>query len=154
MAPSPDYADMFSALNAHDARYLIVGGYAVIFHTEPRYTKDVDIWVEPSAQNAARVYRALADFGAPLEGLSAADLSTPGVVFQLGVEPVRIDVLTSIGSFDFGECAARAVKTTFAGHRVRILSLDDLILSKTAANRPQDRIDVENLEAARTESES
>lgn len=149
MGLNRDYAEMFSALNAHNARFLVVGGYAVIFHTEPRYTKDMDIWVDRDRRNATRVYRALMEFGAPLEGITIDDLATPGMIVQIGVEPVRIDIMTSTGDGDFNNCYQRADQTTFDGIPVRILSIDDLIRSKSSADRPQDRIDIKSLEEAK-----
>ena len=92
-----DFRDLFSAFNDADVRYLVVGAYAVIHYTEPRYTKDLDIWVEPSQDNAVRVYRSLASFGAPMDNLGVDDLSNPDVVFQIGIEPNRIDTLMGLG---------------------------------------------------------
>ena len=84
MALNPDFRDLFAALNAAGARYLLVGGYAVAFHAQPRFTKDLDIWTEPDPANAARVYEALRRFGAPLHELATADLERPGTIFQIG----------------------------------------------------------------------
>jgi hypothetical protein len=145
MPANPDYVDLFRAFNAADARYLVVGGYAVIFHTEPRYTKDIDIWVEPTAENAPRVYRALAEFGAPLEGLSTRDLTDPLLVYQIGIEPNRVDVIMGVPGLDFEPAYLRAVRTTYGGEAIRIVSLADLITAKRAAGRLQDLLDVERL---------
>jgi hypothetical protein len=93
MGINRDFRDLLSELSDLEARFLVVGAHAVIFHTTPRYTKDLDIWVEPAPENASRVYEALARFGAPLDDLTVADLSTPGTIFQIGVEPNRIGVL-------------------------------------------------------------
>ena len=108
MGANPDYADMFRHLNARGARYLVVGAYAVVFHTEPRYTKDIDIWILPTPENARRVFDALAAFGAPLEGVVPEDFADPDIVYQVGVEPNRIDLLTRVGNLDFEECWERA----------------------------------------------
>jgi hypothetical protein len=93
MRVSSDFRELLSALNAARARYIVVGAYAVMHHTEPRYTKDLDVWVEPTPANARRVLEALRAFGAPTESLAVEDLCDPGVIYQIGVEPVRVDVL-------------------------------------------------------------
>ena len=149
MAVNPDFRDLFSALNGAEARYLIVGAYAVIHHTEPRYTKDVDLWVEPTAENAARVLTALAAFGAPILGLTASDLTDPEVVYQIGIEPNRIDLLTRVEGLDFDAAWPRAAETSYGGVPIRVLGLDDLITAKRATARPQDLLDAERLEVAR-----
>ena len=88
----PDFRDLLRAFSGHQVRYLVVGAYAVAAHGHPRATKDLDLWVEPSNENAARVLAALREFGAPLGGLTAEDLTSPGVTYQIGVPPLRIDV--------------------------------------------------------------
>jgi len=154
MGCNPDYRDLFVAFNDAEARFLIVGAYAVIHHTEPRYTKDIDVWVEPSPANATRVFRALAAFGAPLVGVGAADFTDPAVVYQVGIEPNRIDVLTSIGPLDFNASWSRASQVDYGGVAVRVLSLDDILAAKRAAGRPQDLLDIEKLERARKRLET
>lgn len=96
-----DYKDLLSLFAKHRVRYLVVGAYAVIYYTEPRYTKDIDLWVENSPANAARVYRALAEFGAPVEEFSPEEFTERYMVFQFGIEPVRIDVLTTVTGVTF-----------------------------------------------------
>ena len=98
---NPDFEDLLRGLSASRAEYLVIGGYAVAFHTEPRYTKNLDVWVRPTAANARRVMTALRKFGAPLANLRLKDLTTPGIIFQIGVEPNRIDVLTEVDGVDF-----------------------------------------------------
>ena len=93
MAVNPDFRDLFAALNDVNARYLLVGGYAVAFHGQPRFTKDLDLWVEASEENARRVYAALHTFGAPLQNLTDADLGRPDTIFQIGVAPDRKSVV-------------------------------------------------------------
>lgn len=93
MPVNPDFSDLFSALNGASARYLLVGGYAFSFHAEPRFTKDLDVWVEPTRENADAVYHALSAFGAPMSNLSVTELATTGMVVQLGVAPNRIDIV-------------------------------------------------------------
>ena len=92
---SPDFLDIVRALSDADARFIIVGAYAVNLYVDPRATGDLDIWVEPSAKNAGKVLRALEDFGAPLTGVSESDFAKPGVTFQIGIAPLRIDILVT-----------------------------------------------------------
>jgi len=96
-----DFVDLLRAFGAHDVRFLVVGAYALGVHGRPRATGDLDVWVEATADNAAKVMRALADFGAPLADVSAADFGQPGIVFQMGLPPARIDVLTTITGVSF-----------------------------------------------------
>lgn len=152
MATNPDFKDLFAALSAEQAEFIVVGAHAAMRYTEPRYTKDLDVWVRPTADNAARVRNALEAFGAPLADLTAEDLATPGVVFQIGVEPNRIDILTEIDGLKFDEAWQRRVLSNYGGVPFALLSLDDLITNKRAAGRPQDLIDVAKLEAARADN--
>ncbi|MBL8952165.1 MAG: hypothetical protein JNK82_15390 [Myxococcaceae bacterium] len=133
-------------LNAGDVRYLVVGGYAFFFHASPRYTKDLDIWVEASAENAPRVMQALQQFGAPLHGLSLDDLSRPGITFQMGLPPNRIDVLTDVTAVTFDEAWARRVEANYGDQRMWVLSKQDLIANKRTVGRPRDLEDVAELE--------
>src|SRR6185295_9173597 len=100
---SPDFLDIVRALSDADARFIIVGAYAVNLYVDPRATGDLNIWVEPSSENAGKVLRALKDFGAPLDGVSESDFAKPGVTFQIGVAPLRIDILTEISGVGFDE---------------------------------------------------
>jgi hypothetical protein len=142
-----DFRDLLLCLNEGGVRYLIVGAYAVIYHTEPRYTKDLDIWVEPTAENAAKVWRALASFGAPLDDLSVADLSNPDMIYQIGVEPNRIDLIMEIKGLSFTEAWKNRVITSYDDQPVSLLSWEHILLAKKAAGRPRDLLDVEILEA-------
>jgi len=146
MSVNTDFADLFRTLNGADARYLVVGAYAVIFHAEPRYTKDIDLWVEPTRENAERVFRALAEFGAPLEGVGVESFQDHELVYQIGIEPNRIDILMGIGGLDFTAAWERAVLSRYGEQPIRVLALDDLILAKRASGRPQDLLDLERLE--------
>ena len=148
MAVNPDFRDLFAALNAAGARYLLVGGYAVAFHAEPRFTKDLDVWTEPSAVNAARVHEALQAFGAPLQNLMAGDLGRAGLVFQIGVPPNRIDIVTSIDGVEFAEAWPGHAETTYGDQAVPIIGRAELIRNKRASGRPQDLLDLEILERA------
>ena len=149
MATNPDFKDLFSELCDADAEFIVVGAHAVMYFTEPRYTKDLDVWVRPTADNARAVHRALAAFGAPMSDLTVEDLSVPGTIFQIGVAPNRIDVLTSIEAVDFDAAWARRVESTYGGVPIALLSLADLLVNKRAVGRPQDYLDVEKLERAR-----
>ena len=143
---NPDFLDMLSALSAEEAEYLLVGAYALAAHGVPRATGDLDLWVRPTMDNARRVRSALARFGAPLADLSEADLVRPGTVFQVGVAPNRIDVLSSIDGVTFGDAwpARRIVR--IEGLDVPVLARHHLIQNKKATGRPQDLADVARLE--------
>jgi len=146
---NPDFRDLLSAFSAAEVRFLVVGGHAVSFHAVPRYTKDIDLWIEPSPENARRTWDALACFGAPLEGVSVEDLQTPGTVVQIGVEPNRIDLLTRVAGLDFPTAWSRRVPSTYDSVPVAFPCLDDLLLSKRACGRPQDLLDAQWLEKSR-----
>lgn len=132
MEESPHYRELLRTLNEHEVEYLIVGGYAVMKYTEPRYTKDLDVWVRNSLQNSARVYRALAAFGAPLkhDGLTPETFTKDRVVYQIGVAPVRIDISTHIDGVEFDAAWGSRVEGTFFGVPVHFISLNDLIANK------------------------
>lgn len=145
MAVNPDFRDLFAALNDAGARYLLVGGYAVAFHSQPRFTKDLDIWVEASVENASRVFAALKAFGAPLENLILTDLVQSELIFQIGVPPNRIDVLTSIDGVTFAEAWNAREQTTYGDQRVPVIGRTHLIQNKQASGRPQDLLDLQSL---------
>jgi hypothetical protein len=147
---NPNFKDLLSALNDCNAKYLVVGGYAVMIHSEPRYTKDLDIWVEATPENALLVYRALAAFGAPLAGIRPEEFAKPDVIYQLGVPPSRIDVLTSISGVEFAESWPRRFESKFGDLQVPFISLDDLIRNKRSVGRHSDLADCERLEQARS----
>jgi hypothetical protein len=145
-----DFRDLIIALSDADARFMVVGGYAVAVHGRPRATKDLDVWVEPTLDNANRVLTALAEFGAAASDLSAEDLATPGTGFMMGRPPTRIDILTDLVGVDFDTAWSRATIAEVASDcRCRVIGLDDLISNKRAAGRPQDLADVEALERIR-----
>jgi hypothetical protein len=141
-----DFADLLRAFIAHEVRFLLVGAYALAVHGRPRATGDLDIWVEPTAANARRVLSALRAFGAPLGDLREEDLNTPGVVFQIGIAPVRVDILTSATGIDFEGAWRRRVEAAFGDVRVPVISRADLIANKRAVGRTRDLADVESLE--------
>ena len=141
-----DFDEMLAALSAAGAEFLVVGAHAVAVHGRPRATGDLDLWVRPTADNATRVWQALAEFGAPLGELTLADLVRPDLVFQIGLPPARIDVLTGISGVTFAEAWPRRVMVTVAGRTVAVLGREDLIRNKKAAGRPRDLADVAELE--------
>jgi hypothetical protein len=146
MPANPDFKDLFAELNGAGAEYLLVGGYALAVHATPRFTADLDVWVRPTLENARRVHLALARFGAPLADLGEGDLATPGLVFQIGVRPNRIDILTAIDGVTFDEAWPARVETTFGGEPVQVIGREHLVRNKRAAARPQDLLDAEALE--------
>jgi hypothetical protein len=147
---NPDFLDLLRSLLGADARFMVVGAYAVGVHGRPRATKDLDVWVEPSAENAPKVIAALVAFGAPLMGLTATDLETPGVGLQVGMEPLRIDVLTKVSGPTFAEAWATRIEAQFSDDvRCPVIGLDALLENKRAAGRPQDLADVAALEKLR-----
>ena len=146
-----DFRDLLTAFIVADVRFLIVGAYAVDIHGHPRATKDIDLWVEASRENAARVMQALRDFGAPLGDLSEDDLAVVGTGFMMGIPPRRIDVLTQISGIAFEDAWMHRVELEFdAGLRCPVISAEDLITNKTASGRPHDVADVTALNRLRS----
>jgi predicted nucleotidyltransferase len=143
---NPDYADMAGALIGAGAEFMLVGGYAVLLHGYPRTTFDIDFWVRPSPGNAPKVMEALHRFGAPLRDVSAADFDHPDMVYQIGVPPCRIDILTRIDGVEWEEAAPRAVEGIVNGMKIKIIGLEDLIRNKRASGRAKDAADAEELE--------
>src|SRR4029434_10774773 len=139
-----DFRDLLAEFNARQVEFLLVGAHALAAHGHVRATQD-DVWVRPSPENATRVIEALRAFGAPLHDLTEKDLSTPGLVFQIGVEPIRIDVLTAIDGVQFDEAWAERMISKFADQPVAVLSKEHLIKNKLASARTQDLADVEAL---------
>lgn len=143
----PDFVDLLEILLAHGARFLIVGGYAVGIHGYPRATKDLDVWVEPSPTNAPRVFSALAEFGAPLHGLTRQELEVPGLGLQIGLPPARVDILTEIDGIDFERAWSRHIEASFFGRvSCPVIGRDELLENKRASGRAQDLADVDALE--------
>jgi hypothetical protein len=140
-----DFAEMLSALSAAGADFLVVGAHALAVHGIVRATGDLDIWVRPSEENAERVWAALVQFGAPLDRISQADLSRPDVVFQIGLPPRRIDLLTSISAVEFEDAWPHRVMLLLGELRVPVIDRQTLIRNKSATGRPRDLADVEEL---------
>ena len=141
-----EFADLLRAFIDAEVRFLVVGAHAFALHARPRATGDLDLWVEPTPENASRVMRALETFGAPLGNVSAADFTTPNTVFQIGVAPHRIDILTALTGLEFPEAWAERVENQFGLVRVNFLGRHSLIKNKRATGRPQDLVDVQLLE--------
>jgi hypothetical protein len=138
----PDFKELLCELNTHRVEYLVVGAHALAAHGHVRATKDIDIWIRPNPENAQRVMDALTAFGAPLHGTTLQDLSGPDFVLQIGVAPVRIDIITTITGVKFDDAWPDRLITTFDGESVGVLSRKHLIQNKTASGRPQDIADV------------
>jgi hypothetical protein len=136
-------------LNAHRVKYLVIGAYAVAIHAQPRATKDLDILVKADPENAKALFAALAEFGAPLQGLTSADFEEPGPFFRMGREPVGVDILTAIPGVEFDAAWPRRVEDVFdveTNVRANFISREDLLTAKRAAGRQQDLADIEAIE--------
>ena len=141
-----DFSDMLSALNAEGVEYLLVSGHALAAHGFPRATRDIDLWLHPTAANAARALRALARFGAPCGDLTSGDLARKGTIFQIGVAPNRIDLLTMIDGVEFEDAWSGRTETRIGSLRVPVIGRDALVRNKRASGRPQDVADAARLE--------
>ncbi len=144
---SPDFKELLLAFNAHNVEYLIVGAHALAAHGHVRATKDLDLWVRPEESNAQKVLEALSDFGAPLSDLTVEDLSREKTIFQIGLPPLRIDVITDIDGVEFAEAWPDRFETSFGGVPAFVLSRHHLITNKKTTARLQDLADVQQLEA-------
>lgn len=141
-----DYSDMLSEFDAAGVEYLLIGAFAMAAHGLPRATGHMDIWVRPTPENAARTMEALRRFGAPLAQVTERDFATPDVVFQIGVAPRRIDILTRIAGVEFDDAWASRLTTEVGGVAVNVLSKEHLLTNKRIVGRPKDRADVRALE--------
>lgn len=139
------FSDLLRLFNASNVRYLVIGGYALVQYAEPRYTKDLGLWVSTDAANVDAVYKALPAFGAPLEGMTEKDFAEDGYFYQMGIPPVRVDILMGIPGLQFNEAWERRNQVVFDQLPVNFISKDDLITAKRAAGRPQDIIDADLL---------
>jgi hypothetical protein len=151
MVPEPlseDMREFLDILNGRKAQYLVIGAHAVGVYAEPRGTKDLDIWINPTRANAARVYAALKDFGAPLFGMTQKALVGKDDFLIIGVAPNRIDLLKSIPGLKFQPCWKNRRTFDISGTKAHFLNLDDLITAKLAAGRPQDLVDAAKLRKA------
>lgn len=142
---NPDFRDMLCALRDENAEFLVVGAYALAVHGISRATSDFDIWIRASSENAQRVWRALARFGAPMDRLTIDDFQNPDMVVQIGVVPHRIDMITAIEGVDFDEAWGRRVTGDFDGVFAPVISAADMIVNKQSTGRAKDQGDAERL---------
>ena len=143
---SPDYEDLFSTLNAFKIKYLVVGAHAVIFYTQPRFTKDMDVWIPAALNDPQRVYDALKAYGAPLAGVAPKDFQDPGMMLQIGVAPVRVDILVGLSSVSVQAAWKHRMRSRYGKAVINMIGKAELIQAKKAAGRPQDRLDLDKLE--------
>ena len=147
-----DYRDMIECLLKAGVDFMLVGGYAVALHGWPRTTFDIDFWIMANSENAKAVVQAIRAFGAPLMDLTEADFHKPGMVFQIGAAPQRIDIISAIDGLDYTEAVGRAVRMNVDGLDIKVISLDDLIVNKRASGRPKDIADALALEKLKARS--
>jgi len=145
-----DFKDLLQLLSDGSVRYLVVGGYAVMKYTEPYNTKDLDIWIDPTQENANRVLEVLRRFGAPDHQVTVDDLTNPDLIYQIGVEPVRVDIMGSVSGLKFEEAWEHRVETDYGGVLAPVLSIDDIIAAKKATGRAKDRIQARELLRAKS----
>lgn len=145
MVVNKDFREFLQLLNEHEVQYLVVGGYAVAFHGHPRYTRDMDIWVGPTPENAGKVLAALKHFGFGSVNVKAEDFQKPDVVIQLGYPPNRLDLLTTLTGVDFTECYEHRISATVDGMTINFIDMESLKRNKRAAGRAQDLADLENI---------
>ena len=141
-----DFVDLLRAFVAADVRFLVVGAYALGLHGRPRGTGDLDLWVDATPENASRVMRALAAFGAPLIDVTEADFARPSVTYQLGVPPSRIDILTELTGLTFTEAWPDRIRHPFGDVDVDFIGRASFIRNKRATGRPKDLVDIEGME--------
>ena len=148
MLTSPDFKELLKLFEKHKIRYLIVGGYAVMKYSEPRFTKDLDVFIATDHDNAKSVYLALKEFGAPLENLSPDDFTHEGYFYQMGRSPIRVDIMMSVPGIEFDVAWKNREVVELDDLKIFFISRSDLILAKEASGRPQDQIDVDKLKEA------
>ena len=149
MFVNSDFSELLSLSNVGGVRYLVIGGYAVIQRSEPRFMKDLDLWNDTAPPNPTAVFKALRQFGAPLAGLTEADFADEGHFYQMGRPPVRVDLLMSVPGGQFGDAWDRRILVDYDGLPVLFIAREDLIAAKRAAGRPQDLVDAELLSQSR-----
>ena len=148
MLTNSDFKELLNLFEKHEIRYLIVGGYAVMKYTEPRFTKDLDILIATDTANAEAVYTALKEFGAPLANLTVKDFTDQDCFYQMGRSPLRVDIMMSIPGVEFEEVWKSREMVELDGYTIPFISRSDLIRAKKTSGRPQDKIDVNRLEHA------
>ena len=149
MKVEKDYEEILKLFNSHRVKYCIIGAFAVAFYARPRYTKDIDILIDSSPENAERIIRALAEFGFEGLDLSEDDLCQEGNIIQLGYEPLRVDIVTSLSSISFNQVWKNKVSADYGREKVHFIGLDDLIQTKKQSSRPQDKVDLDLLVKAK-----
>ena len=145
MLTSSEFKELLNIFSKHEVRYLIVGGYAVMKYSEPRYTKDLDLWIATDPKNAHAVFSALREFGAPLTDLSEEDFRDGESFYQMGRPPLRINIMMSIPGVEFEAAWSRRTDVIIGDRTLQFISLPDLIAAKEASGRPQDLLDAEGL---------
>lgn len=145
METQSDFKDLLALFNAHHVDYMIVGGYALAFHGAPRFTGDIDLFIKCDAENAGKVVRALGDFGFGSLDLTTTDFERPDVVVQLGVPPVRIDIITSLTGLSWSAAVADRIADEYGEVPVFFISRDSLVINKRATGRMKDLADLESL---------
>jgi hypothetical protein len=143
---NPDFVDLLRAFAAADVRFLVVGAYALAVHGRPRGTGDLDVWVEPTPENAARVMRALAAFGAPIAEVSEGDFARPGVTYQMGLPPGRIDILTELTGLNFEDAWPGRLRRRFGDIEVDFIGRRAFLINKRATGRPKDLADIDGMD--------
>lgn len=145
MFVNSDFSDLLKIFNDNNVEYLVIGGYAFMQYAEPRFTKDLDLWVSTNKDNAAAVFESLKEFGAPLASMTVEDFAEEGYFYQMGVPPVRVDILMGIPGIKFEDAWERKQEFSFDDLVVNFISREDLITAKRASGRPQDLLDVDVL---------
>ena len=142
---SRDYEELFSTLNTYKIKYLVVGAHAVVFYTQPRFTKDLDVWIPAALNDPHRVFQALKAYGAPLRNLNPDDFKDPTMFLQIGVAPVRVDILVNLPGVTAAEAWKHRKRSRYGKTSINILGLQELIKAKQASGRPQDKLDLAKL---------
>jgi len=142
---SSDYEELFGILNTYKVKYLVVGAHAVMFYTQPRFTKDMDVWIPAALNDPKRVYEALKAFGAPVGGMTPEDFKDSRMIFQIGVAPVRIDIMIGLPGVSVGAAWKNRKPSRYGNTPISILGREELIQAKNTSGRPQDKIDLTKL---------
>ncbi len=148
MLTSPDFRELLKIFEKYKIRYLIVGGYAVMKYSEPRFTKDIDVFIATDQDDAECVYSALKEFGAPLKNLTSDDFTHKGYLYQMGRPPLRVDIMMSIPGIEFNDAWKNREVVQLDDLKTLFISRSDFIQAKEASGRPQDKIDIEKLKEA------
>lgn len=148
MLTNSDSRELLNLFEKHKVRYLVVGAYAVMKYSEPRFTMDLDLWIATDSENASSVYVALKEFGAPLANLTAVDFTHQDYFYQMGIPPLRVDIMMSIPGVEFEEAWKNREVIDLDNLKIPFISRSDLIRTKEASGRPQDKIDIDRLKEA------